>query len=324
MREFYSMKKKPVICLMGPTATGKTDLAIQLYHTFPIEIISVDSAMVYNGMDIGSAKPEPSILKTIPHYLINICPITESYSAGRFCQEVRPIITDIINRQKIPLLTGGTLLYFHALQNGLSDLPSQNTAVRKKINQDAERYGWPALYEKLKNTDPVSAQRIHPHDKQRLQRALEIYEITGLNSTYHYQQLQTSFLDNYHVINIGLMPLDTPSAKQDLKNHIAERFDLMLAKGFIQEVETLLALFNNESTADLPALKSVGYHEIKLYLENKINYQAMREKAIIASRQLAKRQMTWLRSWKKNNITYMNYASENIFTMLVHFLQTQI
>lgn len=277
-----------VICLMGPTCSGKTDLALQLFERFPIEIISVDSVMVYRGMDIGTAKPAPEILARVPHHLIDIRDPKEIYSAGDFCADAQFLIKKTLQAQKIPLLVGGTMLYFNALQKGLADLPSKDEAVREKLLQRLEQNGLAKLHAELVNIDPVAASRINPNDPQRTLRALEVYEITGKPLSYWWQQAAEP--NPYNMINIGLLP-----DRKLLPARIAQRFQAMLDNGFIDEVKQLYA--RGDLDENLPAIKSVGYKQVWQYLAGQMDYAAMTEKAIIATRQLAKRQFTWLRSW---------------------------
>jgi len=291
------------LCLMGPTATGKTDMAIALAKHFPLELVSVDSAMVYRGMDIGTAKPS----KEYPHYLIDVCEPHEIYSAGRFCQDAMNAIQKIERKKHIPILVGGTMLYFRALQKGLSDLPAQDPIVREKINKLIKEQGIEALHQKLSEIDPVTAKKLHPHDTQRIQRALEVYELTGIPlSTFH--QTQKSFLENHEVINIGFMPTD----REKLKVRIEKRFHAMLEQGFIEEVEKLMIY------KDYPCMRSVGYFEVSQYLLNHYDKETMIEKAIIATNQLAKRQMTWLRHF--GNVTFFDPASPSLLQDLIDFL----
>jgi tRNA dimethylallyltransferase len=280
-----------VICLMGPTASGKTALAIELVKHAPCEIISVDSAMIYREMNIGTAKPDADVLKIAPHRLLDIRDPVENYSAGEFRSDALREIESIIAQDKIPLLVGGTMLYFHVLQHGIAKLPQADQEIRQQILDDAEQYGWQALHERLQKIDPASAQRIHPNDPQRLQRALEVYEISGKTLT----ELQADDSQKdlpYHIINIAIAPMD----RAVLHQKIAERFDLMLAQGFIEEVTKLFK--RGDLHPDLPSMRAVGYRQIWDYLAGKLNYDEMRERAIIATRQLAKRQLTWLRSWE--------------------------
>lgn len=283
---------KTIVCLMGPTASGKTQLAVQLVQHFPFEIISVDSAMVYRGMDIGTAKPDTHILQIAPHHLIDCRDPSEAYSAAQFKEDALQLISAIFARKKIPLLVGGTMLYFRALQQGLADMPSANAELREQLRQEGLRDGWPALHARLASVDPVSAARIHQHDSQRIQRALEVYLLTGINLT-EWQKKSSSDTENIfdHVINIAIAPQD----RAILHARIAERFLKMLDEGFIEEVKTLYA--RGDLTLETPAIRSVGYRQVWEYLQGKLTYNEMTEKGIIATRQLAKRQLTWLRSW---------------------------
>lgn len=275
---------------MGPTAAGKTPLAIEMVQRFPYEIISVDSAMVYRGMDIGTAKPDVATLKIAPHRLIDIADPKDSYSAGQFRTEALSNIHEIIARGNIPLLVGGTMLYFRVLQQGLANLPSADPAIRAELQARAEQIGWEALHAELNKADPLAAQRIHPNDSQRIQRALEIFILTN-KTISAWQTENTHPLSEFTVLNIGLAPTD----RARLHERIARRFDAMLDAGFIQEVEQLYA--RGDLSEELPSIRSVGYRQAWHYLEGKINKDEMREQAIIATRQLAKRQLTWLRPW---------------------------
>ncbi|MDQ8039262.1 MAG: tRNA (adenosine(37)-N6)-dimethylallyltransferase MiaA [Rickettsiella sp.] len=283
--------KKPIVCLMGPTATGKTDLAIELIQQLPAEIISVDSAMIYREMNIGTAKPTPDILKQAPHRLIDIRDPSQAYSAGNFCEDVLVAIEDIFKKKHIPLLVGGTMLYFHVLQQGIAVLPKANPKLRQQLQQELKKQGLEKLYIRLKVIDPKTAQRIHPNDPQRILRALEVAEITGQTLT-EIQQSQSCTSLSYQFINIALIPDDRGHHHQIIKN----RFQNMLAQGFIEEVENLFE--RSDLNSDLPSIRTVGYRQIWRYLASELSHTEMQERAIIATRQLAKRQMTWLRSWK--------------------------
>ncbi len=275
---------------MGPTASGKTQLAVQLVRQFPVEIISVDSAMVYRGMDIGTAKPDAETLKIAPHRLIDIADPAEPYSAGQFRQDALKEIEDIIALGKTPLLVGGTMLYFRVLQQGLAKLPPADQSLREQLRIRGEQEGWPVLHDELAKIDSATAQRISPQDGQRIQRALEVFQITGIPIS-EWQQSDTSPLANYQIHNIGLMPSD----RTVLHARIEQRFDAMLAAGFEEEVKKLYE--RGDMKINLPAMRSVGYRQMWQYLAGDITYKEMREQAVAATRQLAKRQMTWLRSW---------------------------
>lgn len=276
-----------VICLIGPTASGKTQIAVELAQKYPVEIISVDASMIYRGMDIGTAKPDKETLNIAPHRLIDIRDPAKPYSAGQFCQDAVREIEDILSKGKIPLLVGGTMLYFHSLTRGLSELPEKNLAVREAIDQEAAQVGWPKLHERLAKIDPVAAQRIHQHDTQRISRALEIYQITDKPWSSFIEKRQ-SYLA-YPVVNFALWIED----KQNLNQRITERFDTMLTKGFIEEVEKLMQ--RGDLSDATPAMRAVGYRQVWRYLKGELHFDEMREQGIIATRQLAKRQLTWLR-----------------------------
>lgn len=273
---------------MGPTAAGKTDLAIKLAQDYPVEIISVDSALVYRGMDIGTAKPEPAVLEQYPHHLVNILEPTESYSVGDFRRDALGLMADITKRKKIPLLVGGTMLYFKALQQGLADLPEADKIVRAELDALASDKGLSYLHARLSEVDPISAKRIHPNDPQRIQRALEVYEITGKSLTE-----LTNMTDNtipYRVTKMILSPFD----RAVLHQRIAERYKVMVASGFIDEVQNLFT--NPDCHTELPAIRAVGYRQVWQYLAGEVDLPTSIDKAIIATRQMAKRQLTWLRA----------------------------
>lgn len=309
-------ERSPIICLMGPTASGKTQLAVELVKHFSCEIISVDSAMVYRGMDIGTAKPTAEILQQAPHRLINLLDPTEAYSAAQFCEDALREIKDIVAHQKIPLLVGGTMLYFRALQQGLADLPSADPAVRASLFAAGELQGWPALHERLQKIDPQAAARIHPHDAQRIQRALEVYEITGINlTTWQAKQTAQSIASHYQVFNIALAPQD----RAILHARIRQRFDDMLAQGFVDEVKHLFE--RGDLSLALPAMRAVGYRQVWEYLLGVSSYEEMREKGVIATRQLAKRQLTWLRSWSE--VKWFDSESQGLVGEVLDYLGSE-
>lgn len=278
-----------IVCLMGPTASGKTQLAIELLNYFPFEIISVDSALVYTGMDIGTAKPDAATLTLAPHRLIDIRDPADAYSAAQFKEDALREIQAIFANHKIPLLVGGTMLYFRALQQGLSDMPSANPELREQLRLEGIKQGWSAMHARLATIDPEASSRIHPHDTQRIQRALEVYLVSG--KTLSAWQKETATHHTFDVINLGLMPED----RSILHERIALRFKKMLDDGLVDEVKKLY--MRGDLTLQTPAIRSVGYRQVWEYLENRYSYDEMCEKGIIATRQLAKRQMTWLRSW---------------------------
>ena len=277
-----------VITLRGPTASGKTHLTINLSNKLPLEIISVDSVMVYRGLNIGSAKPDQQTLENYPHHLIDICDPSFNYSLGNFYEDVNKAIKIILSKRRTPILVGGTMMYFNALSKGLSDLPSSDHAIRKKIEDEADEIGWPELHKRLSEIDPVSGEKIKSNDKQRIQRALEVYELSG-------KPLSSFFSDNrkksdYEFFNISLFPDD----RETLYKRIEDRFDQMLNLGLVDEVRALLN--RPELTSSHNSMKSIGYKEICAHIEGKQTLIEAKEKSILATRRLAKRQLTWLRS----------------------------
>lgn len=279
-----------VICLMGPTACGKTAAAIELAEKGDFEIISVDSAMIYRGMDIGTAKPSAEALARAPHHLINIRDPVEAYSVGDFIDDTLKLIDQIHTREKIPLLVGGTMMYFHQLQRGYSELPSSDEVTRKQVAQMAQDQGWPALYELLQQIDPIIAAQLHPNDSQRISRALEIfYQTKVCMSEWH--RRQTIEMPAYDFKNIILAPQDRGVIHQ----RIESRFDQMLDQGFMHEVEVLYK--RGDLNSSLPSIRCVGYRQAWDYLDGNCRFEDMRERAIVATRQLCKRQFTWLRRW---------------------------
>ena len=280
----------PAVCLMGPTASGKTDLAVALVETLPMDIISVDSVMVYRGMDIGSAKPDAGTLARAPHRLIDICDPAEPYSAARFRDDAMREMAEITAQGRIPLLVGGTMLYFRALLNGLSTLPSADADIRTRLEAEAEVDGWASLHRRLAEVDPEAAARIHPNDPQRLQRALEVYELTGTPLSELQRSQQADQPLSYRIVKLAVAPAD----RTILHERIAQRYELMLQNGLIDEVEALRK--RGDLHQDMPALRAVGYRQVWEYLSGSLTYTEMVERGIIATRQLAKRQFTWLRS----------------------------
>ncbi|MES9873662.1 MAG: tRNA (adenosine(37)-N6)-dimethylallyltransferase MiaA [Candidatus Sedimenticola sp. PURPLELP] len=279
----------PAIFIMGPTASGKTDLAIELVKQMPCDIISVDSALVYRGMDIGTAKPSAEELAQAPHRLIDICDPSEAYSAARFREDALREMAEITAAGRIPLLVGGTMLYFRALQYGLSELPAANPGIRARLEQDAALQGWQAMHSRLAGVDPAAAARIHKNDPQRIQRALEVHEITGRTLT-ELQDRDGEQKLPYRVVKLVRAPKD----REVLHQRIAARFHKMLDMGFEQEVRGLLERGN--LVPDMPSMRSVGYRQMLKYLLGEWDRETMIEKGIIATRQLAKRQFTWLRA----------------------------
>ena len=294
---------KLVFCLMGPTASGKTALACELVERLPCEIISVDSAMIYRGMNIGTAKPCAQTLARAPHHLIDICNPDESYSAAQFCQDTATLCQSILDKGKIPLLVGGTMMYFRALQDGLSVLPEANEAIRTQLVQEASLHGWSSMHAKLALVDPASARRIHANDTQRIQRALEVYALTGQSLT-DCQSLPAQ-ASTFSFANLMLLPTD----RAWLHERINLRFDEMLKDGLIEELEALLQQW--PAIVESPALRCVGYRQVFEYLQGHENKAALCMKGQAATRQLAKRQLTWLRNWS-GGYRFSAENSENI------------
>lgn len=285
----------PIPCLMGPTACGKTAIAVRLVEEFPFEIISVDSALVYRGLDIGSGKPDAATQARAPHHLIDIRDPAAPYSAADFRTDALAAIKDIQARGKVPLLTGGTMLYFRVLRDGLADMPAATPEVRQRILEEAGHAGWPALHRRLHDVDPDAAARIHANDPQRLQRALEVYEVTGkpLSELQRINQNNTRDELPGRLLFLGLVP----RYRAELHERIATRFHAMLADGLVDEVRRLRE--RGDLSVSLPAIRSVGYRQVWEYLDGHYDYATMVERAIAATRQLAKRQLTWLRGWKE-------------------------
>ncbi|HEX5420000.1 MAG TPA: tRNA (adenosine(37)-N6)-dimethylallyltransferase MiaA [Gammaproteobacteria bacterium] len=283
-----SAEKPRCFCLTAPTACGKTDLALELARRLPIEIVSVDSAMVYRGMDIGTAKPDAELRAAVPHHLIDVADPAEPYSAGRFLEDARAAIDAIRGRGRMPLLVGGTLLYLRALRQGLASLPKADARLRAELEEEAARRGWPALHGRLTEIDPQAARRIAPNDRQRIQRALEVYELTGRPLTA--LQSAGARQAGLSVEAIALVP---PS-RDVLAERIERRFDAMADAGFVTEVRQLRA--RGDLSMDTPSMRAVGYRQVWGYLAGGYDWPTARAKAITATRQLAKRQMTWLRS----------------------------
>ncbi len=282
----------PAICLMGPTASGKTDIAVHLVQNMPVEIISVDSVLIYKDMNIGSAKPDAQTLAIAPHRLINFLDPSRAYSVAEFRRDALAAMADITAQGKIPLLVGGTMLYFRALLGGLSELPAADEAVRKKLEAQAVDIGWQAMHEKLQQVDPVAASRIHPNDPQRIQRALEVYEISGEPLSTLQQKNTVKNVLPYNVTRLIVSPAD----RAVLHQRIEKRFHQMLESGFIDEVK---ALYNRgDLNLDMPSMRAVGYRQVWEYLDNQRDYNNMVERGVVVTRQLAKRQLTWLRNEK--------------------------
>jgi tRNA dimethylallyltransferase len=279
----------PVVLLMGPTASGKTGLALALAERLPLEIISVDSAQVYRDMDIGTAKPDAAMRARVPHHLLDILDPSEAYSAARFREDALRLIAGIRERGRMPLLVGGTMLYYRALQFGLSELPAADAELRGRLESMAAREGWPAMHALLARKDPVTAARLHPNDQQRIQRALEIIELSGVTPTQFFAQPKSQGVAG-RLIKIGL----NPPQRGELHERIALRFRQMMREGFLEEVTQLRA--RGDLHTELPSVRAVGYRQLWEYLDGRDSLAEAVERGIAATRQFAKRQITWLRS----------------------------
>jgi tRNA dimethylallyltransferase len=287
--------KPRAVFILGPTASGKTQLAFELIEHFKnrqqFEIISIDSALVYRDMNIGTAKPDAATLKKYPHHLIDLIDPTEAYSAARFCRKALPLMAEIIGRNAIPLLVGGTMLYAKALTEGLSDMPESDPEIRRELDERALKIGWPAMHAELAKVDAVTAARLKPNDSQRIQRALEIFQQTGTPISEMQTRASSEYSWPYETLMIGLVPSD----RAVLHTRIAARFDVMLAVGLIDEVKQLRKKYS--LNADMPSMRAVGYRQMWEFLDGDgSSLDDARRKGIAATRQLAKRQMTWLRS----------------------------
>lgn len=279
----------PAIFILGPTASGKTALAMQLADRYPVELISIDSAQVFRDMNVGTAKPDAEILQRYPHHLIDLISPEESYSAAQFCNDALKIMAEVTARGKVPLLVGGTMLYYKALTEGLADLPQADPALRAEIDAQAALHGWPALHAELAKVDPDSAARLKPNDAQRIQRALEVVRLSGEPMAAIYARQQKQVLP-YRRLTFALMPTE----RAWLHERIAKRFDEMLAQGLVAETEGLRAKYR--LSGELPSMRCVGYRQVWDMLEGKIPPQELRDRGIFATRQFAKRQITWLNS----------------------------
>jgi len=304
-------QKPTVVAVMGPTACGKSDLALSLRDHASFEIISVDSALVYRGMDIGTAKPEKHILASIPHKLIDICDPAEPYSAAEFCTDARQSIASIITQKRVPLLVGGTMLYFRSLFKGLSVLPPASPEVRAQLDAEARKIGWDGMYRKLAEVDQQAAIRIHPNDPQRIQRALEVFTLTGKAISEFYNDKAPSLFP-YHIEKI----IVAPKERQQLHARIAKRYLQMLENGLVSEVKALKQ--RGDLSLSLPSMRAVGYRQVWQYLEGECSYDEMVEKGVVATRQLAKRQMTWLR--REENAAWFNSEAPDLLSQVLKFL----
>ncbi|REG81626.1 tRNA (adenosine(37)-N6)-dimethylallyltransferase MiaA [Marinomonas pollencensis] len=309
------MAKPSVVCLMGPTASGKTGLAVELAQNHGYEIISVDSALVYKGMDIGTAKPDASILAKAPHRLIDIIDPLESYSAADFVEDAVTQSQEIIAAGKTPLLVGGTMMYFNALQKGLAPLPSADDSIRAALEQEAADKGWPALHEELARVDPESALRIHPNDPQRLQRALEVYRVSGRSMTQWWAEQEPVSLP-FDMVNLAVMPKE----RSELHARIEQRFYEMMDQGFLQEVESLYQ--RGDLSIDLPSMRCVGYRQLWHYLNGDDLLEDAIFKGVVATRQLAKRQLTWLRGW--DDLMIFDSLSKDLVSQALNYIESRI
>ncbi len=282
-------RKPPIVCLVGPTAAGKTAVAMHLVERFPFDIVSVDSAMVYRYMNIGTAKPSAEVLARVPHRLVDILDPWETYSAGRFCDDATAQIERIFAAGRWPLLVGGTFFYFRALEHGLAEMPAANNEVRARIDARAERIGWPAMHAELAVRDSLTATRIKPTDRQRIQRALEVIELAGERlSDLHGKPIVAP--TRFEFLHVALLPSD----RRVLHDRIAGRFESMLADGFLTEVEQLQAM--PQMNADCPSMRAVGYRQLWAHLAGEFDQAEAARRAVVATRRLVKRQLTWLRS----------------------------
>ncbi|MDE8603559.1 tRNA (adenosine(37)-N6)-dimethylallyltransferase MiaA [Marinomonas sp. RSW2] len=309
------MAKPHVVCLMGPTASGKTGLAVELAEHHGFEIISVDSALVYKGMDIGTAKPDAKLLARAPHRLIDIIDPLESYSAADFVFDAVEQSQDILAKGKTPLLVGGTMMYFNALQKGLAEMPQANAELRAVIETEAAEKGWVALHEELQVIDPEAASRIHPNDPQRLQRAIEVYRLTGKTMTQFWAQQEAVSLP-FDMINLAVMPKE----RSVLHARIEQRFYDMMDQGFLAEVEGLYK--RGDLSIDMPSMRCVGYRQLWQYLDGDDLLDDAIFKGVVASRQLAKRQLTWLRGW--DDLMIFDSLSKDLLTETLNYIESRI
>ncbi len=302
-------QRRCALLLMGPTGSGKSEIAIQLASRLPFEIISVDSAQVYRGMDIGTAKPDRQTRRSIAHHLIDIRDPAMSYSAGEFVRDAGLAMQEIWRRGRQPLLVGGTMLYFHALSWGLAELPEADLRVRAQIDAQAAASGWTAVHRELERVDPAAAARIHVNDPQRIQRALEVYRVTGEPITRLQQSRQSAFA-GVDVMEVALAPLDRAA----LHRRIEARFRDMLAAGFLEEVNALRK--RGDLSAEHPSMRAVGYRQAWSYLVGQCGLEEAQKQAIAATRQLAKRQLTWLR--RRTNLTWFDSMHPDVASMILN------
>lgn len=303
----------PAILLMGPTASGKSNIAMEIAQHFPVEIISVDSAQIYRNMNIGSAKPDKQTQAAVPHHLIDIINPSEHYSAAQFRKDALIKMDEIMARGRVPLLVGGTMLYFKALKEGLAELPPADSSIRREIEITAEKKGWPEMHRILKQVDPASAVRIKAHDSQRIQRALEVCYLTGKPMSEMLSQPKNTHLP-YWLISIALLPND----RKILHQRILLRFHKMLKMGLIEEVRAIRDQYCVK--AETPSMRCVGYRQVYMYLDNLISLTKMQDMGIAATRQLAKRQLTWLRGM--TGLYEFDCLAENLPRQIIAYLQT--
>jgi len=299
---------------MGPTASGKTALACELYDKFPCEIISVDSALVYKELNIGSAKPTQAELSQYPHHLIDVRDPSEPYSAMDFRSDALRLMAEITARGKVPILVGGTMLYFKFLLEGAAKLPVADEAIRQQIEDDAQQNGWPAIHDQLAKVDPESAARLNPNDPQRVQRALEVYLISGKTLTQHWAEQKIEPFP-YKVVQFAICPQE----RKTLHERIEKRFNDMLEQGFIEEVKALQA--RGDLHENLPAIRAVGYRQVWEYLNGELSYDEMVFKGVVATRQLAKRQITWLRSW--SDLHWLDSEATNLAQSALKIVESE-
>jgi len=311
---YPDIESPSAIFLMGPTASGKSAMALEIARRFPVEIIGVDSAQVYRFMDIGSAKPDKLILSEIPHHLIDLIDPDENYSAARFREDALSVMREITARGRVPLLVGGTMLYFKVLRQGLAALPPADDSVRRALEQQALDKGWPAMHAVLSQLDPVTAGRIQPNDSQRIQRALEVCYLTGKPMSEMLEQQQNADFP-FRVFNIALLPGD----RSVLHDRISQRFATMLEAGLIDEVRLIREQFH--VNGDMPSMRCVGYRQVCMYLDNEISFARMQETGVFATRQLAKRQLTWLRSM--SGLQIFDCLENRLARQIIDLIQAQ-
>ena len=308
----HSNTLPPAIFLMGPTASGKTALAVELVERYPCEVISVDSALVYRDMNIGTAKPDQALLARAPHRLIDIRDPAEPYSAANFREDALREMVEITAAGKIPLLVGGTMMYFKFLRDGAAELPQADDAIRQALLDEAQTFGWPHMHQLLAEVDPTSAERLEPMDQQRIQRALEVYRATGKTLTQYWKEQDHQPLP-YQVTSLAVMP----NERKVLHQRIAQRFEQMLSEGFLDEVKRLYE--RGDLNEQLPAIRAVGYKQAWQHIAGELSYPQMVERGIIATRQLAKRQITWLRSWPE--LHWLDSYDPQLLSSAVNILQ---